>query len=65
MTREPTIECARQHNGTWLVSVGLHCAEVADNDAAMDAALDTLAKDSGVPRVKIAVQVVRRQLAGV
>lgn len=63
MTYEPTIEFQRQANGTWLLSVGMHCTEVADDDAAIDAAITELAKDSGVPRLKIAVLVARRQLA--
>lgn len=61
----PTIECQRLSTGKWLISAGAHCAEVADDDRAIDAAITDLARDSGIGRTRIAVMVARRQLADV
>lgn len=53
------IEVLRLASGKLLLSAGPHCVESEQTDAALDAAIKTLAEMSGFDRTRIAVMVAR------
>lgn len=56
------IEVLRLTSGKLLLSAGAHCVETGADDTSLDAAIKTLAEQSGEDRTRIAVMVARATL---